>query len=326
VTNAVETSGLGRRHGRTWALRGCSLALPEGRVIALVGPNGAGKSTLLNLMAGLLPPSEGVMRLYGEPLRDRPSALARVAYMAQDSALYPTFTVTDLLTFGRRLNPGWDGGWAGERLARLRMPTDVPAGRLSGGQRAQVALVLALAKRPRLLLLDEPLASLDPVARHDVMALLMEAVAEAGTTVLLSSHIISDLVDTCDWLVAINQGRVQLSGDIEHLLATHKLVTGPREAVDTLPPRLPVVARSVNGRQASLLARLDGHPLGPAWTVRDISLNELVLGYLRHAESSALPGPTALSGPTALPGPTALSGPTAVAGRGAVPRGGSCSG
>jgi ABC-2 type transport system ATP-binding protein len=213
--------------------------------------------------------------------------------MAQDSALYPTFTVTDLLTFGRRLNPGWDGGWAVERLARLRVPTGVPAGRLSGGQRAQVALVLALAKRPRLLLLDEPLASLDPVARHDVMALLMEAVAEAGTTVLLSSHIIADLVDTCDWLVAINQGRVQLSGDIEHLLATHKLITGPRET--PLPPRLPVVSRTVSGRQASLLARLNGHPFDPAWTVRDIGLDELVLGYLRHAEASALPGPTALA-------------------------------
>jgi ABC-2 type transport system ATP-binding protein len=293
VTNAVETTGLGRRFGRTWALRDCSLALPEGRVIALVGPNGAGKSTLLNLMAGLLPPSEGVMRVYGEPRTDRPSALARVAYMAQDSALYPTFTVTDLLTFGRRLNPGWDGGWAAERLARLRVPTGVPAGRLSGGQRAQVALVLALAKRPRLLLLDEPLASLDPVARHDVMALLMEAVAEAGTTVLLSSHIIADLVDTCDWLVAINQGRVQLSGDIEDLLATHKLVTGPRET--PLPPRLPVISRTVSGRQASLLARLNGHPLDPAWTVRDIGLDDLVLGYLRHAEASALPGPTALA-------------------------------
>ena len=295
MSSVMEMSGLGRRYGRRWALRDCSLALPEGRVIALVGPNGAGKSTLLNLAAGLLRPSEGVLRLFGEPLRDRPSMLARVAYMAQDSALYPTFTVTDLLTFGRRLNPGWDDGFARDRLARLRLPTDVPAGRLSGGQRAQVALVLALAKRPRLLLLDEPLASLDPVARHDVMALLMEAVAEAGMTVLLSSHIISDLVDTCDWLVAINQGRVQVSGDIDDLLATHKLIVGPRDALDTLPARLPVVGQSVNGRQASLLVRLDGQPLGPAWTVRDTSLDELVLNYLRQPGSSVLPGPAAVT-------------------------------
>jgi ABC-2 type transport system ATP-binding protein len=292
MSSAVEASDLGRRYRRTWALRGCSLALPEGRVIALVGPNGAGKSTLLNLTAGLLRPSEGGLRLFGEPLSARPDTLAQVAYMAQDTALYPTFTVTDLLTFGRRLNPGWDDPWARDRLARLRLPTDVPAGRLSGGQRAQVALVLALAKRPRLLLLDEPLASLDPVARHDVMALLMETVAQSGMTVLLSSHIISDLAETCDWLVAINQGRVQVSGDIDELLETHKLIVGPREALGTLPERLPVVAQTVNGRQASVLARVSGHTVGPAWTVRDASLDELVLNYLRRPESSALPGPT----------------------------------
>jgi ABC-2 type transport system ATP-binding protein len=296
MTPAMESSNLGRRYGRTWALRGCTLALPEGRVIALVGPNGAGKSTLLNMAAGLLQPSEGTLRIFGEPLNDRPATLARIAYMAQDTALYPTFTVADLLTFGRRLNPGWDDPWARDRLAGLRLPTDVPAGRLSGGQQAQAALVLALAKRPRLLLLDEPLASLDPVARHDAMALLMQTVAETGMTVLLSSHIISDLVDTCDWLVTINQGRVQVSGDIDELLDGHKLLTGPREALDTLPPRLPVVARTVNGRQASVLARIGGHSLGPVWTVNDVSLDELVLYYLRQPESSALPGPTAVRG------------------------------
>jgi ABC-2 type transport system ATP-binding protein len=292
MSPAVEANDLGRRYGRTWALRGCSLALPERRVIALVGPNGAGKSTLLNLAAGLLRPSEGRLRIFGEPLSDRPAALAQVAYMAQDTALYPTFTAADLLAFGRRLNPGWDDTWAHDRLAGLRVPTDVTAGRLSGGQRAQVALVLALAKRPRLLLLDEPLASLDPVARHDVMALLMETVAQSGMTVLLSSHIISDLAETCDWLVAVNQGQVQVSGDIDELLEAHKLIVGPREALDTLPARLPVVAQTVNGRQASVLARVGGHTLSPAWTVRDASLDELVLNYLRRPESSALPGPT----------------------------------
>ncbi|MFS8478176.1 MAG: ABC transporter ATP-binding protein [Micromonosporaceae bacterium] len=293
---AVEMSRVGRRYGRRWALRDCSLSLPEGRIIALVGPNGAGKTTLLNLVAGLLRPSEGTLRLFGGPVRDDPATLARIAYLAQDTALYPTFTVADLLTFGRRLNPNWDDEWARDRVARLGLPHDVPAGRLSGGQRAQVALVLALAKRPRLLLLDEPLASLDPVARHDVMGLLMEAVAESGFTVLLSSHIISDLVDTCDWLVAINQGRVQVSGDIGELLDTHKLITGPRDALDTLPERLPVVAQTVTGRQASVLARLGGHPLDPIWTVRDASLDDLVLHYLRQPEASALPGPTAVRG------------------------------
>jgi len=296
VTAVVEMSQVGRRYGRRWALRDCSLSLPEGRVIALVGPNGAGKTTLLNLVAGLLRPSEGTLLLFGEPVRDDPATLARIAYLAQDTALYPTFTVDDLLTFGRRLNPNWDDGWARDRVSRLGLPHDVPAGRLSGGQRAQVALVLALAKRPRLLVLDEPLASLDPVARHDVMGLLMEAVAESGFTVLLSSHIISDLADTCDWLVAINQGRVQVSGDISELLDTHKLITGPRDALDTLPERLPVVAQTVTGRQASVLARLGAHQLDPVWTVCDVRLDDLVLHYLRRPEASALPGPTAVRG------------------------------
>ena len=294
MTNAVETSNAGRRYGRLWALRGCSLALPEGRVVALVGPNGAGKTTLLNLVAGLLRPTEGSLRRFGRAVSDRPEALALVSYLAQDTALYPTFTVSDLLAFGRHLNPGWDDGWARARLARLAIPTGVAARNLSGGQRAQAALVLALAKRPRLLLLDEPLASLDPVARHDVMALLMEAVAETGTTVVLSSHIISDLVDTCDWLVAINHGRVQISGDIEELLEAHKLITGPREAVDGLPSRLPIITRTVTGRQATLLARPGSQPLGPVWTVRRPSLDELVLGYLRQPDSCALPGPAAV--------------------------------
>jgi ABC-2 type transport system ATP-binding protein len=296
VINAVEASGVGRRYGRIWALRGCSVALPEGQVAALVGPNGAGKSTLLNLIAGLLRPSEGTLQRFGRPVSDRPEALARVGYMSQDTALYPTFTASELLRMGARLNPGWDDDWARERLTRLRLPANVPASNLSGGQRSQIALVLALAKRPRLLLLDEPLASLDPLARNDVMALLMQAVAETGMTVVLSSHIISDLVETCDWLVAINQGRVQVSGNIDELLDSHKLITGPREAVDTLPPRVSIVAQTITGRQASVLLRSGEHPIGPVWTVHRPTLDELVLNYLRQPEASVLPGPVAVAG------------------------------
>lgn len=296
MINAVEASGVGRRYGRIWALRGCSVALPEGQVAALVGPNGAGKSTLLNLIAGLLRPSEGTLQRFGRPVSDRPEALARVGYMSQDTALYPTFTASELLRMGARLNPGWDDDWARERLTRLRLPANVPASNLSGGQRSQIALVLALAKRPRLLLLDEPLASLDPLARNDVMALLMQAVAETGMTVVLSSHIISDLVETCDWLVAINQGRVQVSGNIDELLDSHKLITGPREAVDTLPPRVSIVAQTITGRQASVLLRSGEHPIDPVWTVHRPTLDELVLNYLRQPEASVLPGPVAVAG------------------------------
>jgi len=292
MSNAVETIGLGRRFGRTWALRECGLSIPEGRVAALVGPNGAGKTTLLNLVAGLIQPSAGSVLRFGEPVRDEPASLGRFAYMAQDSALYPSFTVADLLGFGRRLNPGWDDDLARDRMARLGIPLRKRVRQLSGGQRAQCALVLAMAKRPDLLLLDEPLASLDPLARHDVMALLMEMVALHGTTVILSSHIIADLVETCDWLVAVNGGRIQLSGEIDELLAGHALVSGPREARALLPDRLPVVTESGTGRQIDLLVRSTTDSFGPAWTARPPSLDELVRGYLGAPDATALPGPT----------------------------------
>ncbi|MDG4825578.1 ABC transporter ATP-binding protein [Asanoa sp. WMMD1127] len=294
MTAAVETVRLGRRYGRTWALRDCGLTVPSGRVVALVGPNGAGKTTLLNLLAGLIRPSAGHVLRFGEPVRDDTASLSRVAYMAQDSALYPTFRVEELLTFGRRLNPGWDDTLARDRLGRLGIPLGRRVRQLSGGQRAQCALVLALAKRPDLLLLDEPLASLDPLARHDVMAVLMEMVALHDTTVVLSSHIIADLVETCDWLVAVNRGRVQLSGAIEELLAGHAVVGGPIEARPMLPDRLPVVTETARGRQVDLLVRSTAEAHGPAWTARPPSLDELVRGYLGAPDASALPGPTAV--------------------------------
>jgi ABC-2 type transport system ATP-binding protein len=292
MTNAVETIGLGRRFGRTWALRDCGLSIPEGRVVALVGPNGAGKTTLLNLVAGLIRPSAGSVLRFGAPVRDDAASLGRFAYMAQDSALYPSFTVADLLGFGRRLNPGWDDDLARDRMARLGIPLRKRVRQLSGGQRARCALVLALAKRPDLLLLDEPLASLDPLARHDVMALLMETVALHGTTVMLSSHIIADLVEPCDWLVAVNGGRIQLSGEIDELLTGHAVVSGPREARALLPDRLPVVTEGATGRQVDLLVRSTTDTFGPAWTVRPPSLDELVRGYLGAPDATALPGPT----------------------------------
>ena len=293
----LQATGLGKRYRRKWALRDCSVAIPAGRVVALVGPNGAGKTTFLHLAVGLLRPTAGSVGMLGEPTGHSAATLAKVAFLAQDKPLYDTFTVAELLRFGQRLNPTWDQEFARQRLAGLDIPLGRRSGKLSGGQQAQVALTLALAKRPDLLLLDEPLANLDPLARHEVMRDLMAAVADTAMTVVLSSHVVSDLEDTCDWLVVINQGRVQLSGDIEELLRSHRVLSGPVELAAGVTRRLSVVEDSRTDRQATLLARTgpQAPTLDPRWDTRPVNLEELVLAYLRQPESSALPRP-ALAG------------------------------
>lgn len=290
--NALTATGLSKKYRRDWALKDVSLAVPQGRVVALVGPNGAGKTTLLHLVVGLLAPDEGSVSVLGTPA-GIPETLRRVAFLAQDKPLYDGFSVTDMLRFGARMNPGWDQGLAEDRLASLAIPLDRKVGKLSGGQQAQVALTIALAKRPDLLVLDEPLANLDPLARHEVMRGLMSAVADSGMTVVLSSHVVSDLVDTCDWLVVLNRGRVQVSGDIEDLLAGHRLLTGPAELADGVAGRSAVVDQDRTERQATLLVRAgDGQQaLDPRWTARGVSLEELVLAYLRRPDAAALPRP-----------------------------------
>ncbi|MEV4570007.1 ABC transporter ATP-binding protein [Nonomuraea sp. NPDC049419] len=275
MNSALEATGLGVRHRRTWALRDCSLSLPAGRVAALVGPNGAGKTTLMHAAVGLLRPATGGVRVAGE-----------VAFVAQDKPLYDGFTVAEMLTFGRRMNRHWDDTAAADRLAALGIPLDHKAGRLSGGQQAQVAVTLALASRPDLLVLDEPLANLDPLARHDVMRSIMAEVAGRELTVLLSSHVVSDLEETCDWLIVLNGGRLQVSGDIEDLLDGHVVLTGPEEASTA---GTHVVTASRTGRQVSLLVR-GALPPDPRWQARRPGLGELVMGYLRSPESAALPG------------------------------------
>ncbi|MFI7699747.1 ABC transporter ATP-binding protein [Nonomuraea sp. NPDC049480] len=276
---ALEVTGLGVRYRRRWALRDCSLAVPAGRVAALVGPNGAGKTTLMHAAVGLLRPDRGSVAAHGE-----------VAFVAQDKPLYEGFTVAETLDFGRRMNRRWDGRAARDRLGRLGIPLDRKVGRLSGGQQAQVALTLAVARRPDLLVLDEPLANLDPLARHDVMRSIMAEVAGRELTVLLSSHVVSDLEDTCDWLVVLNGGRLQVSGDIEDLLGGHLVLTGPAELAGGTMAGAAVVSASRTGRQAALLVR--GEPLlDPRWQARRAGLEELVMGYLRSPESAALPGP-----------------------------------
>jgi ABC-2 type transport system ATP-binding protein len=283
---ALETDALGKRYGRRWALQDCSLSLPAGRVAALVGPNGAGKTTLLHLAVGLLRPDAGHVRVFGhDPLTNSTQVLAEVGFVAQDTPLYRDFTARELITMGGKLNRRWDAALARERLAQLGIPPNLPVGKLSGGQRAQVALALALAKHPRLLLLDEPIASLDPLARREFMQALMGAVGESDTTVLLSSHLLADLERACDYLIVLQTAHVQLVGPVDDLLAEHRTLVGPRTDSMPIPGVTTIVRASHTDRQSTLLARINGSIPDPAWTVHEVTLEDLVLAYLADAET-----------------------------------------
>jgi ABC-type multidrug transport system ATPase subunit len=291
VSTAIEAHQVGKRFGRTWALRDCSLSLPTGRVAALVGPNGAGKTTLLHLAVGLLRPNVGAISTLG---RTPGEDLSDVGFVAQNTPLYTDFTAAELITMGGKLNRSWDAGLAHRRMTRLGIPTERPVGKLSGGQRAQVALALALAKRPRLLLLDEPVASLDPLARREFIQVLMGAVAEDSTTVLLSSHLLGDLERVCDHLILLRSARVQLLGAVESLLAQHRLLIGPRRDPSQIAGVAAVIRESHTDKQTTLLVRTEGVIGDPAWQVRDVTLEDLVLAYLANESASALPGPAHL--------------------------------
>ncbi len=283
---AIETAGLGKRYKRAWALQDCTLHLPTGRIAALVGPNGAGKTTLLHLAVGLLAPDAGSVRVFGQDPRGNTKALAEIGFVAQDTPLYRDFTAQELITMGGKLNQTWDAALARTRLSDLGIPPNLPVGKLSGGQRAQVALALALAKRPRLLLLDEPIAALDPLARHEFMQALMGAVAETGTTVLLSSHLLADLERACDYLIVLQTAHVQLSGPVDDLLDGHRTLVGPRTESDQIPGVAEVIRASHTDRQSTLLARTDGTlPTDPAWSVHEVTLEDLVLAYLAKADT-----------------------------------------
>jgi ABC-2 type transport system ATP-binding protein len=291
VSTALETNGLGKRYGRLWALRDCSLRLPTGRVAALVGPNGSGKTTLLHLAVGLVRPDAGAVRVLGQTPGSSRELLAQVGFVAQDTPLYRDFTATELIKLGAKLNDRWDSTRPRDRLRRLNIPLDRPVGKLSGGQRAQVALALALAKQPPLLLLDEPVASLDPLARREFLQVLMGAVAEEGTTVLLSSHLLGDLERVCDYLIVLQAGQVQVLGVVDELLATHKVLIGPHRVASGIPGVVSVVRESHTDKQSTLLVRTNGPIHDPAWKVHDVSLEDLVLTYLADASVGALPGP-----------------------------------
>ncbi len=283
MSAVLETSALGKRYRRLWALADCTLSIPAGHVVGLVGPNGAGKSTLLNLAAGLLAPTAGTIEVLGRPPAAGPAELARVGYLAQDAPVYAGLPVADHLRLGARLNPGWDADLARRRLERLDLDPRQKAGTLSGGQRAQLALTLAVAKRPELLILDEPVASLDPLARREFLADLMEATAEQELSVVLSSHLVADLERVCDYVIVLAGSRVRLAGPVDDLLAAHHLLSGPRRDPATLPDGLAVISASHTDVQTTLLVRAGGPVLDPAWTIAGVGLEDLLLAYMSQA-------------------------------------------
>ena len=289
MSAAIQASGLGKRYRRTWALRDCALAVPEGRVAGLVGPNGAGKTTLLRLAAGLLAPTCGTISVLGERPAAGPAQLARVGFVAQDTPVYARMSVAGHLRLGAWLNPAWDDALARRRAGQAGLDLRQRAGSLSGGQRAQLALTLALAKRPELLILDEPVASLDPLARREFLRGLMEAVAEHGVSVVLSSHLVADLERVCDYLVVLAASRVRVAGEASALLASHHRLSGPRRDPGALPPGAEVIEESHTGKQSILLVRT-GQPVhDPSWTVTPVSMEDLVLGYMSRARDDRTP-------------------------------------
>ena len=292
--NAVESSGLAKRYRRTWALRECTLAVPAGHVTALVGPNGAGKSTLLNLAVGLTAPTSGQITVLGGEPGGSAAARSALSYVAQDAPLYPYLSVADMLHLTRNLNVRWDQARAEERLAELGIPLARKVGKLSGGQQSQLALTLAVARRPELIILDEPLARLDPLARHDFMASLMATVAEDGLSVLFSSHVVSELERIADYLIVLSGGRVQMAGPVDDLVGGHCVLTGPSADLTGFPVRSSVINVRRAGAQSHVLVRRSPQdPVPPGWTVHPVDLEELVLAYLREPDASALPGPAA---------------------------------
>jgi ABC-2 type transport system ATP-binding protein len=278
MTAALETWALGKRFRRGWALRDCTLTIPERSIVGLAGANGAGKSTLLALAVALLKPTQGEIHVLGrDPVRE-PASLADVGYLGQDAPLYRHFTVGDTLEFARKTNASWDGGLAADFLAQLDSARRVSS--LTAGDRARLALALALGKRPSLLLLDEPFARLDPLAGREFLQLLMHGVAETDATVVIASHVIADIERVSDHIVLLTDGHVRLQGDVEELLSTHRLLTGGRRPLGRIGGVGEIVRQRHSGRQMTLLARIDRPVVDPSWSVDEIGLEELLLAYM----------------------------------------------
>src|SRR5579862_7301971 len=275
--NVIETAGLGKRYGEAWALRDCTLAVPEGSLAALVGPNGAGKSTLMNMAVGLTVPTAGSVTVLGGQATGSPGALDDIAFMAQDAPVYKNLSVADMVHLTRNLNRRFDSSAATRRLTDLGIPLKKKTGKLSGGQQAQVALTMALARRPRLLILDEPLSALDPIARQDFMATVMTTMADEGMSVLLSSHALAELERVADYLIVLGGGQLRIAGPADDLIVTHRVLTGPVAEADRCAGRHAVVQDKRAGAQAHLLVRSASadDPVPPGWEAHPVSLEEL---------------------------------------------------
>jgi ABC-2 type transport system ATP-binding protein len=292
---ALRTAGLGKRYGRqVWGLRDCSLSIPPGAIVGLVGPNGAGKTTLLEMIIGLLKPSEGHLEVFGHTAQaNTAETLARVGYVAQNHPMYPDFTVADMFHLGEAMNPAWDMGMARARMEALDTPLNRKVKALSGGQQAQVALAMALAKRAPLLVLDEPVASLDPVARLEFMREVMAQVAGGDLTVIIASHVVSELERFCDWLVVLTHGHVQLAGPVDGLLEEHQMLIVPRATPDTdLPGTL--IHRDDSDRHSSVLLRTGPDTPAarahPDWHTETVGIEQLVMAYLQRPTKGANSG------------------------------------
>ena len=285
----LQTDGLSKRYGRRTALSDCTLSIPPGHVVGLVGPNGAGKTTLLQIAVGMLAPTSGTINVLGRRPAAGPAQLARVGFVAQETPTYAGLSIADHLRFGAHTNPGWDRRLADDRIAQLGLDPAQKAGKLSGGQRAQLALTLAIAKLPELLILDEPVASLDPLERREFLQGLMAYIADHGASVILSSHLVSDLERVCDYLIVLVASRVRIAGEVDDLLSTHYRVTGPRRAPGDLPPGVEVIEASHTDRQSTLVVRSSGPIDDPALAVEQITLEDLVLAYMAQATTSSRP-------------------------------------
>jgi ABC-2 type transport system ATP-binding protein len=286
MSAVLEASALGKRHRHRWALRDCTLEIPESAIVGIAGPNGAGKSTLLGLAVGLLRPTEGSVSVCGFDPHDDAGARLEIGYVAQGTPLYRTFTVGEMLEFARATNVRWDGVLARELLSGLSAETHVSE--LTPGDAARLAVALAVGKRPALLLLDEPFARLDPLASRDVLRLLMDGAAETSSTVVVATRVVADLERVCERIVLLTDGRVRLDADVEELLATHRLLTGARRPLGRIRGVEEIIREQSSGRQLSLLVRTNGGLIDPSWTVDEIGLEDLLLAYMAPAD---LPAP-----------------------------------
>lgn len=279
TANIIQTKELGKRYGSFWALENCSIAIPEGSVSALVGPNGAGKSTLLKILVGLNRASSGESRVLDKTPVQHKDFLADIGYLAQEIPLYKSMNAADHVTMGKNLNKRFDEKFVVERLKELGIPLDRSVSKLSGGQRAQVALALALAKKPKLLLLDEPVAALDPLARHDFLSSLSQAVADGGLTVVMSSHLLADLERVSDHVIVLASGKTQLCDNIENILGEHKILIGPRN--NNKFDGVTIIHETHTAKQSTLLARIiKGAKVPSGWQKHEPNIEEIILAYM----------------------------------------------